>query len=666
MSVELTEAFFGAESPLRSVGGAKAGFLYEPRPQQAAMAKAVAEALADEANLCVEAPTGVGKTFAYLVPAYYHALATGKPVIVSTHTINLQEQIIGRDIPLLEKILDVEIRAEVAKGRGNYLCLRRLNQLADTDQALLPDESILGELGRLLRWAEKTRSGDRGDFPGSLSSALWSNVCCERGTCTNKQCNFYRSCFLMKVRRSVHQAQIVVANHALFFSALAMGQDGGGTGCAAESEQGMDSILPSYSAVVLDEGHTLEDCAASHLGLRADSFVILRQLSRLYSDERKAGMLMAESAVAARAAVSDCRRRATLFFQRLNEWLADQYQNPLRYTVPGHISNYLAEPLRRLDYELRQLIQREDDQASKQELTAVADELKEQCAALDSFFTMELPEYVYWFERMGRDGQDISFNVVPVDVAPIMRDMLFSNPPVIITSATLAVDGNINYFQHRLGAEEARTLILDTPFDFSRQVTLHICDHMPDPRAATDAFQDEAAKYIQHYLRLTRGRAFVLFTSYSMMHEIAMRLEDFCAEEKLTMLVQGEGLTPRKMLESFKETEGAVILGTASFWTGVDVPGDALSNVIITRLPFAVPDHPLCAARSEKAAREGRNSFFDYSLPDAVLKFRQGFGRLIRSKDDTGIVVVLDSRIVTKRYGRVFLNSIPACPVEMF
>ncbi len=665
MSVAQTEAFFGADSPLRLASSTKAGFSYEPRPQQVAMAKAVAEALDDGANLCVEAPTGVGKTFAYLVPAYYYALATGKPVVVSTHTINLQEQIIGRDIPLLERMLDVEIRAEVAKGRGNYLCLRRLNQLADMDQTLLPDDSILGELGRLLRWAEKTSNGDRGDFPGGMSPVLWSSVCCERGTCTNKQCTFYRSCFLMKVRRSVHQAQIVVANHALFFSALAMSNGDGVSGCA-DPEQVSDSILPDYSAVILDEGHTLEDCAASHLGLRADTFVILRLLGRLYSDERKTGMLMAESAAPARAAVSDCRRRAVLFFQRLNDWLADQRQNPLRYTVPGHINNYLAEPLRRLDYELRQLIQREDDQSTKQELTAAADELKDQCAALDSFFTMELPEYVYWFERQGRDGQDISFNVVPVDVAPIMRGMLFSRPPVIITSATLAVDGNIGYFQHRLGAEEARTLILDTPFDFSRQVTLHICNHMPDPRAAAEAFQEEAAKYIQHYLRLTHGRAFVLFTSYNMMHEIAMRLEDFCAEEHLTMMIQGEGMTPRKMLESFKQTEGAVILGTASFWTGVDVPGDALSNVIITRLPFAVPDHPLSAARTEKAEREGRNSFFEYSLPDAVLKFRQGFGRLIRTKDDTGIVVILDSRIVTKRYGRVFLNSIPACPVEMF
>jgi ATP-dependent DNA helicase DinG len=665
MTLAQTEAFFGAESPLRSAAGVKSGFRYEARPQQVAMAKAVAEALEDAANLCIEAPTGVGKTFAYLVPAYYHALASGKPVIVSTHTINLQEQIIGRDVPLLERLLDVEVRAVVAKGRANYLCLRRLNHLADMDQAMLPDDSLLGELARLLRWAEQSDSGDRGDFPGTLSAMLWNSVCCERGTCTNKQCSFYRGCFLMKVRRSVHQAQIVVANHALFFSALAMKQRAGEL-LLEDSEQGADSILPDHSAVVLDEAHTLEDCAAAHLGRRADSFAILRLLGRLYSEERQSGLLQAESATAARAAVSDCRRRAQLFFQRLHDWIADQHQNPLRYTVPGHIANYLAEPFARLDYELRALIQREEDAASKQELSAVADDLKEQGATLDRFFAMELPEYVYWFERQGRDGQDIGFHVVPVDVAPIMRKLLFARPPVIITSATLAVDANIGYFQHRLGAEDARAMILDTPFDFNRQVTLHICKNMPDPRAATEAFQDESAKYIQRYLRMTKGRAFVLFTSYNMMHEIAMRLEEFCAEEQLSMMIQGEGLTPRKMLENFKQTEGAVIFGTASFWTGVDVPGEALSNVIITRLPFAVPDHPLSAARSEKAEREGRNSFFEYSLPDAVLKFRQGFGRLIRSKDDQGIVVILDSRIVTKRYGRVFLNSIPACPVEMF
>jgi ATP-dependent DNA helicase DinG len=666
MSRQETEQFFGSQSPLSRPECTGRGFVYEPRPQQVAMALGVAAALDDDANLCVEAPTGVGKTFAYLVPAYYHAVATGQPVVISTHTINLQEQILHHDVPLLSRILGVDLEAVVAKGRGNYLCLRRLAMLADLEQQLLPGGNILGEISILLRWVQETDTGDRAELSQPVSPQLWAEVCSESGNCLVQKCPHFRRCFVTQARERLHHAQIIVANHAFLFSALAMTKGpaaaGGAPSGGGEEEGG--GLLPGYSALILDEGHTLEECASMHLGLRADTFTLRRALGRLYHDERQTGLLGVDEA-AARAAVDDCRRRVNLFFDRLLAWLEPQNQNPLRYTCPNHIEHYLEPSLSRVLSELEKLVQAENDASRKSELEAAALELQEQNDILASFFAMLKPDHVYWFERHGRDLSEISFHVVPVDVSPLLQELLFSRPPVVVTSATLAVQGDMGYFQHRLGAYGSRSLILDSPFDYQRQVKVHIGQSMPEP-SAVEPFCRQAAEHIRRFLRQTHGRAFVLFTSYSMMHRLAADLQAFFQEEGLTVLEQGGGLPPRKMLEEFKATPGAVIFGTASFWTGVDVPGDALSNVIITRLPFAVPDHPLTAARIEKIESQNGNAFRDYSIPEAVLKFRQGFGRLIRTRSDTGIVVILDSRVIRKRYGISFLGSIPACPVELF
>lgn len=658
------EKFFGDGSPMRTIGRKEGEFKYEPRPQQVEMALAVASAMDDGCNLCVEAPTGVGKTFAYLVPAVLRAKQTGKAVIVSTHTINLQEQIISRDVPLLERMLGQEIKAVVAKGKSNYLCLRRLSAIMDMDQGLLALDGIGGDLMRLHNWVNKTTTGDHGEMPYGISPQLWNAVCCERGNCPNGKCDYFRRCFMQRARREVKAAEIVIANHAKFFTSLAMEEETESLNSKGDGD-GADSLLPEYTAVILDEGHTLEDCASSHLGLRADTVNLKYLLNRLYNNDRKTGLAASESYTELRNAAIDCNRRCDMFFSRLVEWLEPQRQNPLRYSVPGHIENYLGTPLAGLMRRLKDAVDREEDEGSKAEMQAVLDGLSEQTEALETFFSMSLPDYVYWFEREGANLHEVSLNVVPVDVAPILSEMLFSKPPIIITSATLAVNGNIGYFQRRVGCPDSRTLILDTPFDYMRQVTLHIAGNMPDPRDG-EAFLEGAVHNIQHFLRMTKGRAFVLFTSYSMMHDMAKKMEQFFEDENYPLLVQGDGLSPRKMLEEFRNTSGSVIFGTSSFWTGVDVPGDALSNVIIMRLPFAVPDHPLIKARTERVENQGMNSFFDYSVPEAVLKFRQGFGRLIRTKDDTGIVVILDSRVISKRYGKMFLDSIPQCSREIF
>ncbi len=655
---EQVERFFGEDSPLRRGMLDGRPFRYEMRPQQVEMALAVADALDGGTNLCVEAPTGVGKTFAYLVPALLHARETGKAVVISTHTINLQEQIIGKDIPFLERLLDTEIRAVVAKGRGNYLCQRRLNSLLNMDQGMLAFDGSIGEMARLQRWARETVTGDAADLPPTISPSLWAAVCSERGNCAGAQCPHFKRCHLQRARRMLKEAELVISNHAKFFTELKMAQ---------EESQKNEGFFPEYDGVILDEAHTIEDAASNHLGMAMDSGSLRYCLTRLYNPDRKTGLLAGDATGALRDSVVACLHLAEDFFRRVSEWMErpEKYKKPLRYCVPGTIVNPLGEPLGRLCESLQNLCAHEKDPAVHAEIQGAASSLEEQIAVLNAFCPMSVEDSVYWLEQEGRKNTEVSFHIVPINVAPLLQKYLFGKAPVVMTSATLAVNGNISYYQGRVGCLDARPLILGTPFDYQNQVSLHISQNMPEPSAG-EAFLDSAEYYIKYYLECTQGRAFVLFTSYAMMNELQRRMENFFLEKEMSLFVQGEGLSPRKMLEKFRSTERAVIFGTSSFWTGVDVPGDALSNVIITRLPFAVPDNPIVEARSQQLEREGKSSFFEYSVPEAVLRFRQGFGRLIRTREDTGIVVVLDSRILKKNYGKIFLQSIPQCPIQLF
>ena len=564
MSLFESDQFFSDKSPLRD-SQRNEGLQYETRPQQARMAHEIAASLARGEHLCIEAPTGVGKTFAYLLPMVFHAFETERPVLVSTHTINLQEQILKKDLPFIERLLGREISYAVGKGRSNYLCLRRLSQIASLEQRYFAGEELSGQISTLLNWVQNSQNGDYTEMDRQLSRQLWNLVCCERGNCLNKRCRFYQKCFLFKARRRLADCQVIIANHAFFFSSMAMR----GKPTAKDEENQNSSLLPKLSAVVLDEAHTMEEVASSHLGARSDTLSIRQLLNRLYVDERHPRLLANDNCLECRRAVNELRAQAELFFARLLDWLQQQSQRPqpLRYTVPNHIDNHLDSLIAKLLFELKKLSGSSEPEAEDaQELKLIIESIRTHNEALNLFFSMRENEYVYWFERFGKEGREISFNCVPIEISKQLNELLFNNLekfPVIVTSATLAIAGDISFFQKRVGMQNCPSLLLDSPFDFERQVKLYLGQNMPEPNSPQ--FLPEAEKQIEHFLSLSQGRAFVLFTSYSMMNELYENMQGFFAEGGYQVYVQGGEYRPRRMLELFRENEKAVIFGTASF-----------------------------------------------------------------------------------------------------
>jgi ATP-dependent DNA helicase DinG len=598
---------------------------FEFRRGQLEMAEAVETALENRQHLIVEAGTGTGKTLAYLVPI----LRRGERVVISTGTKTLQEQIFFKDIPFLKKLFP-GMRVTLMKGRQNYLCRQKLYDIEK--QAVLSGLEEVDVFAQIKAWEPQTQTGDRAEIAGLQdTSELWSRIDARSDTCTGQKCKEFERCFITLMHQRAAESDILIVNHHLFFADLGLRQ------------QEFGSLLPDYAAIIFDEAHAIEDVATQYFGVQVSNYRV-EELAR----DTEATVKMKQIASAEIAgAVADLRHRSDIFFDLFPAKDGRTAFHNREQFLENNRGAYsaLLNALVRLATELTRLKDRPEEVNN---LARRAEELRKGFE-----FALESKErnYVYWWERRGRG---VFLEVSPIDVSALMREKLFDQvPAIVLTSATLAVSGKFDYLKARLGVQNAKERVLESHFDFSEQALLYTPAHLPDPREPD--FVRLATEEVVEILKATHGRAFVLFTSYQQMREIFERVKP---RLRYPMLLQGTA--PRTaLLDRFRSTRHAVLFATSSFWQGVDVQGPQLSAVIIDRLPFAVPSDPVVAARIRLINEDGGNAFTEYQVPAAVIALKQGFGRLIRSETDRGVLAILDSRIVTKPYGRVFLESLP-------
>jgi ATP-dependent DNA helicase DinG len=635
LSYEELEQILGPEGVI-----AESHPFYEHRPGQIQMAQAVLSAIDQKHHLCVEAGTGTGKTLAYLIPAIF----SNKRVIISTATKNLQEQLFSRDIPFLEKALSRKFSICYMKGRSNYLCWNKLEAMESEKYLFSPQDPE--RLSFIRRWAQKTKTGDRGeltelpeDFP------LWHRLDASRETCSGQKCRNFDACFITRVRQQALESDIVIVNHHLFFADLSLRQGDFG------------SILPDYSILVFDEAHEIEDVATQYFGTMVSNYRIeelIRDASKILT-ELKAGSTFLSSQIAKLA------ERSAEFFQLFHTREGRFVMQPLGSGIgvkrgPQNFDN-LSSSYKALRIQLSALkgalsnvpIQSENLEALMRRCQEIENDLA-------SILELDSKEHVFWCEIRARGG--VFLWASPINISNILNERLFSNvDSAILTSATLSTGDNFLFTKSRLGLQMADELIVPSHFDFSSQAIFYIPRNIPEPRE--EGWSKHACLEIETILEASQGRAFVLFTSYSQMDQVYQQLKNRLG---FPLLIQGEK-SKSGLLELFRSTPNAVLFATNSFWQGVDVQGEQLSCVIIDKLPFAVPSDPVVAARIANVNDSGGNAFYDYQIPTATILLKQGLGRLIRSKTDRGILALLDKRILTKSYGKMFLKSLPPAPL---